>query len=114
VLDDADDARLRDSLVRAVNDQKRAARRYDDQSSEWTTIELPPSLPPPDAVLIALLTKEIERHDLPPMVVLESLNALYCRIQNQHQLVTRAGLPAPLDEDDRVCLGQMLLSEDAA
>ena len=97
VLDAADDdERLRDSLVRVVNGQRLATRQH-DEPSEWTTIELPPSLPPPDAKLVAVLVKEIDSQNLPPMVVLESLNALYCRIQNQHQLMTPVGLPAPFE-----------------
>jgi hypothetical protein len=99
VLEAAADERLRDVLVRACNrEQQRASRSHDDHPGEWVTVELPPSLPPPDELLVALLAKEIERHALPPLVVLESLNAPYCRIQNQHQLVTRAGLPTPIDE----------------
>jgi DNA adenine methylase len=47
--------------------------------------------PSPDEHLLAALTEVIERHNLPPMVVLESLNALYCRIQKEHQLVTPSG-----------------------
>jgi hypothetical protein len=88
--------RLRDSLVRVVNGQKRASRQH-DEPSEWTTVELPASLPPPDAKLLAVLAKEIDSQDLPPMVVLESLNALYCRMQNQHELITPVGLPAPFE-----------------
>ena len=97
VLDAADDdERLRDSLVRVVNGQRQATREH-DEPSEWTTVELPPSLPPPDAKLLAVLVKEVDSQNLPPMVVLELLNALYCRIQNQHQLITPVGLPAPFE-----------------
>jgi hypothetical protein len=61
VLEAAADERLRDVLVRACNrEQQRASRSHDDHPGEWVTVELPPSLPPPDELLVALLAKEIE------------------------------------------------------
>ena len=94
VLVEAERERLRDSLTRAVNHERLAARGAADDLSDWVSIQLPVDrLPPPDARLGVALMQTITEFDLPPLVVLETLNELYCRIQNRHQLVTPAGFP---------------------
>jgi hypothetical protein len=101
VIEAAHEDRLQHQLACAINEQRRVVGQICESATEWTSVALPPSLPPPDERPVARLAEEIQRHDLPPTAVLESLNALYCRIQNQHQLVTRAGLPGPIEEEER-------------
>jgi hypothetical protein len=99
VIADAEHELIRCSLSRAQTQVQQLQRtpivKDEDCATVWIGgAPVLHSLPPPDDVLLAALRQTIARFALPPMVVLETLNALYCEIQDEHLLVTPAGLPA--------------------
>jgi hypothetical protein len=90
VLNQAADNKLRDELMHASN----AARPMALEEPEWTTVELPWSLPPPDVDLGKRLFAVIEASGLDPLTVQETLNAVYCEHQNLYQLRSPSGMPS--------------------
>jgi hypothetical protein len=94
VLDEAAHGeRLRDSLVRAVNEQKRIERQPETSPSEWTTVALlppgppPQSLPPHDsklanAIISAIVNFQMTSGAMAPEIIMETLNHIYCLIQD--------------------------------
>jgi hypothetical protein len=74
--------RLKDSLTRELNQQKGSTHRQDNP--EWFRAELPPQPPAPPhdnrlAALILVAIKKFDEVDVP--TVLETLNAIYCALQ---------------------------------
>jgi hypothetical protein len=97
VLADAEDDQLRHPLTRAQNQVRLRRSQQQLDPGLYSTIWIGGApgrlLPPPDDSLLGAIERVIESFDLPQLVVLETLNELYCRIQNRHQLVTPAGFP---------------------